>query len=106
MARHGASTLFGEEAVLPEQFHRSESLSPERALLLALIASAGNDLQGYKPRTAMHRNARFWIEDRRRYPFSFEYCCEILGLDASAMRRGLLALPPRSGRPPMNRIAA
>ena len=105
MARHEARALVSEVAVLPEQFHRTASLSPEQALLVALIASAANDLQGYKPRALMHRNARYWVEERKRYPLSFEYCCEHLGLEASVIRRGLLALQPRS-RPPTNRSGA
>jgi len=74
----------------------SDAHSPEMRLVLALfedaIRSATRHPAGRNRRE--HReylNARAWVQnDDRNWPFAFANVCDLLGLDASAVRRQVL----------------
>ncbi len=93
-------------APLPTQFHdiwhRGETVSPERALALAVLGAAVEDVE--KHRFAKRRRdqrlywaAYGWItSDDREWHFSFVNLCEAVGLTVPAVRWQLLGemMPP------------
>lgn len=90
------------DAPLPVQFeeiwHRSRAISPERALALAVLWQAFFDLRKYRF-AARRRQQRLYMEayrwvasDSRRWPYSFASLCDLLGLEAGAVRDRLLDL--------------
>lgn len=106
MSAKGHAAFLTETAVMPVQARPVRPLTPEQHLLLALLQSASDDLVGYKPSTLTYRNAAQWVRDGRLYPFSFTFCCDVLDLDASNLRGGLLGQATREGRPAKNRVRA
>lgn len=91
------------DVVLPAQWYPPRRMLPEseRRLRLAILEDAlryYRDYAGVRDRRAraMHEDAAEWFASRdRSEPFAFENVCDALGLDASAIRRGLrdLAAP-------------
>jgi hypothetical protein len=92
--------LLTPEAALPAQFHyiwhRSRAISPERALVLAVLWQAIADLQKYRfARRRRHQRlymeAYEWVaSDDRIWPFSFVNLCETLNLSPESLRGELL----------------
>ena len=78
-----------------ESFRRKEALEPEKQLMEAMLADAINlyRLHAYADSIEYKRlfsEAQRWLwSDDWRWPFSFRNICEVLGLDASYLRRGL-----------------
>jgi hypothetical protein len=74
--------------------------TPERTLLLAMLAQAANDLQ--RCRLDLRRRGRRiygeayrWVmSNDRSHPFSFVNVCEALKLSPVALRRGMVAKDP------------
>lgn len=74
--------------------------SPERTLLLAMLAQAANDLQ--RCRLDLRRRSRriyaeayrWVISNDRSHPFSFVNVCEALHLSPVALRAGMVAKTP------------
>jgi hypothetical protein len=74
--------------------------TPERTLLLAMLAQAANDLQ--RCRLDLRRRGRRiyseayrWVmSNDRSHPFSFVNVCEALQLSPVALRRGMVAKAP------------
>lgn len=69
-------------------------LSPERELIGEVMLRAIRDL--LEPEH--HHFASVWIWRRYKYkpsPFSYEWCCEVLGLDAEELRKRLLSIERR-----------
>ena len=99
------------EPALPVQFkeiwHRSRAISPERALILAVLWQAADDLQKHRfARRRQHQRlymeAYEWVaSEDRRWPYSFVNLCELLALSPEALREGLLgdASAPRLNHP-------
>jgi hypothetical protein len=89
------------EPALPAQFHiiwhRSRAISPERALVLAVLWQAVADLQKYRFATRrqqqrLYMEAYEWVDSKdRSWPYSFVNLCEILNLDPDPMREELLS---------------
>jgi hypothetical protein len=73
--------------------------SPERSLLLAVLAQAANDLQ--RCRASLNRRARRtyseayrWVmSNDRSHAFTFVNICEALRLSPVALRAGMVARP-------------
>jgi hypothetical protein len=92
--------VLAPEPALPTQFHdiwsRSRYISPERALVLAILEQAFGDLEKY--RFAMRRRqqrlymeAYKWVaSDEREWPYSFVNLCESVSLSAESVREQLL----------------
>ena len=90
--------VFAPEVILPSQFFSSPPASterPEKRLMLAvlqdavatLLKHAGTARCGQRRLT---REAEQWIDARNSdWPFSFENICDVLNLDAAALREGL-----------------
>lgn len=88
------------EPALPSQFHdiwsRSRYISPERALVLAVLEQAFGDLDKYRFATR-RRHQRLYMEaykwvasDDGEWPYSFINLCESLGLSPESVREQLL----------------
>jgi hypothetical protein len=88
------------ETVLPEQFQRmwggTRTVTPERALLVAVLWQAADDLRAHgNVRRAhsrvLYRHAYRWVtSDDRSWPYSFLNVCDVLGLSAGSLRAELL----------------
>ncbi len=88
------------EPALPVQFkeiwHRSRAISPDRALILAVLWQAADDLQKYRfarrrQQQRLYMEAYEWVASGdRRWPYSFINLCEVLQLSPEALREGLL----------------
>ncbi len=93
--------LFESDVIAPEQFlevfSRSRSLEPEQELMLAILADAIECVLKYlnepiPARAKLFGEAHDWLFDQdEREPFSFINVCEILAIDPSYLRRGIMA---------------
>jgi hypothetical protein len=111
MAEH-YSTLV-DDPPTPAQFfalsHRSDRLSPEQRLFLALLTDAINivlfpNRHGPTYRKSAVTEARSWVFDGDDGgPCSFQFACDALHIDADALRQGVqaaqVAPPPRRLNP-------
>lgn len=89
------------ETILPVQFDHMwcvpYAVSPERALLVAVLQQAIDDLRDHQEShgaTArrLYREAYQWVaSDDRSWPCSFLNICDLLHLSAGALRAALLA---------------
>jgi len=101
-----AEGLLQPDVILPVQFagtlrRRAPQLTGEVQLLVAVLEDAVNCFQKYlwaksNRERRLFREAEEWIMRGRRRaggpldpPLSFEYVCEVLGLDGSYVRQGL-----------------
>lgn len=90
------------ESTLPVQFarlwHGTLPVSPERALLVSMLALAADDLSKYRHARSrrqrrLYRDAFRWVaSDDRSWPLSFVNICEFLSLSAQRLRAELLQL--------------
>lgn len=84
------------EAVLPVQLDPPKDLVPCNKMLLALLTDAvscyGNGKKVFtKHAQALAHDAEEWIRDERIWLFSFELCCQHLGLESGWLRQGILS---------------
>ena len=109
------SSVCVELTLLPAQFHdlfyRRHDDSPERNLLVAVLADALHCWLFHPPNTTypahrsgipyrvrLQREAGEWLlGDSRKAPFSFEFVCQALGLDADVIRERLRKYPNLEG---------
>lgn len=99
-----AGTLLQPDVILPQQYLGGSAaafLSPERRLMLAVLEEAvltlvkhRHDPRG-RPRRLVREATQWIVERNSAWPFAFESICGALHLDASYVRRGLLALLAR-----------
>jgi hypothetical protein len=113
------------DIVLPVQFFARQKIDApiegEKRLMLAVLEDAVNSYQRYADATRVRGRRLFWetcewfYDDDVEWPFSFLRICELLGIDASYFRRGLVRWleVQRAGadgtkvvRFPMRRVAA
>ena len=93
-------SLFADDGLLPAQFRAAAGHArPEHALWQAVLAQAVEDLHGgpllnrkkARQRAQTMAEARTWIADRSWTGVgSFRWVCEVLGLDAVAVRAALV----------------
>jgi hypothetical protein len=77
-------------------------LSPAARLRGAVLIQALMDLRRFPPTTRRYVEARRWLEDDdERWPLAFVPCCDVLGLEPTALRARALARPApgHAGRP-------
>jgi hypothetical protein len=96
-------------AVLPVQFQltstQSRAIAPERALALAVLEQAVNDVGGQRFSRTRRGQRVYWetyqwiTADDRDWPYSFVNLCAALGLDIDSVRRRILD-PTTSAGPP------
>src|ERR687887_2795196 len=97
--------LFQPDTLLPSQFfdrmRRRSEQDGERRLMIAVLEDAVDVYRKHvgakDPRAQqLFHEAEEWIEDPdRTWLFSFQNICDVLGLDADYLRRGLRALRER-----------
>jgi hypothetical protein len=69
--------------------------TPEKRLLLAILADAISCLQKYgsirnhRGRRVVHEAELWLMSTDRKWPFSFENICDVLGIDSEYVRTGL-----------------
>lgn len=87
-------------AIDPAQFealwHGFGALTPERALLLAILERSAADLRNFRyarqrANQRLYMDAYLWVaSDDRSHPFAFENVCDFLKLSPEHMREKLL----------------
>lgn len=93
--------LIASEPALPVQFHdiwhKTRYVSPERALVLALVWQVLVDLQKYRFATRrrqqrLYMEAYRWVaSDDRKWPYAFRNVAEMLDVAPERLRGQLLA---------------
>lgn len=88
------------EAALPAQFadiwHKSRAVTPERALVLAVMWEAILDLEKYRFAKRRRQQRLYWeayqwvTSDDRQWGFSFSNLCDSLNLAIEPVRKQLL----------------
>jgi hypothetical protein len=98
MAESFQSIMSGDTSLADQFFatlRRSEHLEPEKDLLMAILQDAIHDYRKYRLARDPDGKARFgevkeWImAGGNGWIFSFDNICELLGLDADYVRRGV-----------------
>ncbi len=94
-----SATFFEPDALLPDQFFlagsRDAGAGNEKQLMLAILTDAVECHQKYAlTRSPQNREvfleAHEWIfSDERRWPFSYENICDVLGIDPDFVRSAL-----------------
>lgn len=107
-------SILEDDAIMPAQFfdlHRARQLSPERRLLLNVLADAVELISGstrnsdgvfLRGRARLIIDARLWVQDEAPdtpWGFTFTAVCGHLGIDAGALRKRLLAGEPVGAMP-------
>lgn len=92
-------TSFVSDTLAPEQFaetfRQSEQLTPEKALLWAVLEDAVGCLLKFHSardrigKTRFHETEEWIMKSGSDWFFSFENICELLELDAEYIRQGL-----------------
>lgn len=101
IASHDTGRLFEPDTILPTQFYamfkNSQSREPERRLMVAILEDAvsclSTDLHGSNLRQRkQYEEAKAWVttDEESEWIFSFNNICEVLGMDPSYLRRGLI----------------
>jgi hypothetical protein len=89
---------FEPDLMLPVQFNdmirRRWQMDGEMRLVLAVLEDAVRTYVKAAASQTRRGGKRFlevcnWFDSKARYPFSFEYTCEILGMPAEALRKRL-----------------
>ena len=71
---------------------RRRELVPERRLILAVFTAVLDDLRRYPATTKYYATAWRWLmSDEERWPLAFRPVCDVLALDADAVRARLRA---------------
>lgn len=93
--------LIASEPALPVQFHeiwhKTRYVSPERALVLAVVWQVVIDLQKYRFATRrrqqrLYMEAYRWVaSDDRKWPYAFRNVAEMLDVAPERLRAQLLA---------------
>jgi len=107
-----SSYILQPDVALPAQYFRASRIQAqgEQRLLLAVLEDAivcfrknafARDRRGQR----LFRETREWMMSQDRQAFSFEYVCDVLGIEPQAVRRSLeswRSMPPRC---PVHRAA-
>lgn len=94
-----SATIIGDDTLARDEFidlRKPSMQTPERRLLLAILHEAM--LTIVKGRGGA-RDAMVWVRDGDEHPFSFIFCCEAVGWEASVIRGLLEALHAGTHRP-------
>ena len=100
-AIHDTGKLFEPDTILPTQFYamfkNSQYREPERRLMVAILEDAVSCLSMNLRRCSLrqrkqYEEAKHWVtaEEESEWIFSFRNICEVLGMDPSYLRRGLI----------------
>jgi hypothetical protein len=108
IAIHDTGRLFEPDTILPTQFYamfkNSQYREPERRLMVAILEDAVSclsmDPHRSNPRQKkQYEEAKHWVttDEESEWIFSFKNICEVLGMDPSYLRRGLIR--PKTSSP-------
>jgi hypothetical protein len=99
--------LFQPDTLLPSQYfdriRRRASADGERRLMVAILEDAVDVYRKQagardRKRRQMFEDAEAWIESPdRSWIFSYENICDVLGIDAGYLRKGLRVWKQRAG---------
>ena len=99
--------LFQPDTLLPSQYfdriRRRASFDGERRLMVAILEDAVDVYRKQagardRKRRQMFEDAEAWIESPdKSWIFSYENICEVLGIDAEYLRKGLRVWKQRAG---------
>jgi hypothetical protein len=115
LAIHDTGKLFEPDALLPAQFYSmfksSQYKEPERRLMVAILEDAVSSLSknlrrcNFRQRK-QYEEAKHWVttEEESEWIFSFRTICEVLGIDPSYLRRGLIRRTTGNPSPSTNAI--
>jgi hypothetical protein len=101
IAIHDMGKLFEPDTLLPTQFYamfkNSQYREPERRLMVAILEDAVSCLltdlhRGNLRQRKQYEEAKAWVtmDEESEWIFSFKNICEVLGMDPSYLRRGLI----------------
>lgn len=100
----GADAAVYPDIVLPaQQTTRIRQLTPERRLMIAVLDDAIHSVVKYRfakdglGRRLFALETEWLLSEDTRWPYSFECICDVLDLDAGAVRTELLTSKPSSG---------
>jgi len=80
------------DAALAAFLARRREIVPERRLVLAVFTAVLDDLRRYPATTKFYATAWRWLmSDEERWPLAFRPVCDVLALDADAVRARLRA---------------
>jgi hypothetical protein len=107
LAMHDTGKLFEPDTILPAQFYamfkNSQYREPERRLMVAILEDAVSCLsmnlrQCNLRQRKQYEEAKHWVtaEEESEWIFSFRNICEVLGMDPSYLRSGLIRQATRS----------
>jgi hypothetical protein len=77
----------------------SKTVAPERRLMIAVLEDAINCVTKYRfatdgrGRRLLDEEQQWLLSDETHWPYSFECICDVLDLDAHAVRQGLRLAP-------------
>ena len=100
--------LVQPETLLPVQLYdsRQRPLTPEKRLVIAILADALNCIQRYYATRGRRRRLRsgceaeHWLmSEDRQWPFSFENICDLLSIDSQEVRYALHNLSKQHDTP-------
>jgi len=101
IAVHDTGKLFEPDTLLPNQFYamfkNSQYREPERRLMVAILEDAVSCLSADQRRCNLkqrkqYEEAKAWVsaDEESEWIFSFKNICEVLGMNPSYLRRGLI----------------
>jgi len=87
--------MIENEAILPIQYDAQAPISGEAKLCLAILEEAAHSLLKYRGMKGRHveriyKEAWEFFASEENFVCSFEFCCELVGLNAEWLRRKLL----------------
>lgn len=95
-------SIFEDDYISPAQWrdawHSRAEPDPELKLVWAVLEDAIRCVKA-PPQKAVGRHqceAEMWFRDRSTHPYSFVWCCEMLNLDPSEIRKGVAAMSAQS----------
>jgi len=112
LSEEKAAGLFEDDTTIDEAYDKvfgQRRLTPEEELMAAVLDEAVADYQRYQGGGSRRSKKRFaeverWIfTNDAEWIFSFVNCCEILGLEPSYVRQGLLRWRPAN--PPCSPVS-
>lgn len=97
MANRDIHTMIIPDMIVPEQWARRPRWTPEQKLLHAILMDAIEVLQKHNHLYRLnlrsyhlYKEAYDWVhDDNQTYPFCFVPVCDVLGLNAQAVRAAL-----------------
>lgn len=91
--------LLQSHGILPVQYFRLRTLRPEHLLMMAVLDDAVRCVEEYRfatdprGRRLFHEAKQWLLTTEPHWPYCFEHICDVLDLDADAVRHRLQLAP-------------